>query len=285
MKNIYLKLLPYQQTSSAAKKAIIKFILKDPENIIKHNVRSLAKETYTSPSTIVRFCKNLGFEGFSDFKNALIYDVARINQNKGLFQREHKNENNIDKIIETVTLKNIMALQNSAKLQDNKNLLQAVEMIEKAKNVCIFAMGSSYLVAKDLVQKFMRIGMMFHVFEDSHLQLQMAKNMTDEDVALAISYSANTIEVVESVKQAKLNGSKVILISAFEQSELSLMSDLVLPVAMTEERYRIGAMSSRISQLNVVDILYNIYVDKNYEELLGNISNTYIKKVDDEPYR
>lgn len=70
----------------------------------------------------------------------------------------------------------------------------------------------------------------------------------------------------------------MIAITRFEASALAKMADYCLNVASTELMFRSGAMSSRISQLNMVDILYSAYVNKHYDENLEKISKTYIDK-------
>lgn len=42
------------------------------------------------------------------------------------------------------------------------------------------------------------------------------------------------------------------------------MADCCLYVMATEELFRSGAMSSRISQLNMVDILYTAYLSRDF---------------------
>ncbi len=68
-------------------------------------------------------------------------------------------------------------------------------------------------------------------------------------------------------KEAKANGAKVIAITRAVESKLAAEADYVLPVAATELIHRSGAMSSRISQLNVVDVLFTAYVNRELRVL------------------
>jgi len=56
------------------------------------------------------------------------------------------------------------------------------------------------------------------------------------------------------------------------------LSDYVIYVAANEGIIRSGAMSSRISQLNIIDILYTGYVNTQYEKSIEQISKTHIRK-------
>ena len=56
------------------------------------------------------------------------------------------------------------------------------------------------------------------------------------------------------------------------------LADYNLYIAANESLFRNGAMSSRIAQLNVVDILYTAYASRHYEETLRALTRTHIYK-------
>ena len=70
----------------------------------------------------------------------------------------------------------------------------------------------------------------------------------------------------------------MIAITRSSGSKLGKYADVTLEVAATELIVRSGAMSSRISQLNMVDILYVSYVNRHYDELYSSFAKTQIKK-------
>ena len=103
--------------------------------------------------------------------------------------------------------------------------------------------------------------------------------MRPSDLAVAISYSGLTKEVVTCAKTAKENGATVIVITRNSPgTDLVRYADRTLSVAATELITRSGAMSSRISQLNVVDVLYASYVSDNYEQCMNIFEKNRISK-------
>lgn len=52
----------------------------------------------------------------------------------------------------------------------------------------------------------------------------------------------------------------------------------VLYTAARETLFRSGAMSSRISQLNIIDILYTYWGNLEYDHTLDQLSKTHIHK-------
>ena len=45
-----------------------------------------------------------------------------------------------------------------------------------------------------------------------------------------------------------------------------------------ESLFRSGSMSSRISQLNIIDILYTAYANSEYDYAMAELKKTHIKK-------
>ena len=62
---------------------------------------------------------------------------------------------------------------------------------------------------------------------------------------------------------------------------LSRLADYKLYTAANESVFRSGAMSSRISQLNIIDILYTAFANSEYDYMLDRLSKTHIHKPGD----
>ena len=62
---------------------IADFIIQLGEKIKNYSARSIAKETYTSPATVLNLCKKIGIEGFDNFKKAYLSEIEYLNQQFG----------------------------------------------------------------------------------------------------------------------------------------------------------------------------------------------------------
>ena len=122
------------------------------------------------------------------------------------------------------------------------------------------------LVAKDAYLKFLRIDKPCSCCEDIHSQYVIARNSKPNDVAIVISYSGRTEEIVRCAEYLKAQGTPIIAITRFELSPISRMAACCLNVMASEELYRSGAMSSRIAQLNMIDILYTACINRNISQ-------------------
>lgn len=273
-----LKLKEYIKAATPTEEGIIEFILQNTKETSQMTIYQLAKHTYASPSTIIRLCKKIGYAGYKDFLKDLIYEQA-IHSNyrqKDLLDLEKTDE--VQDIIHKVTHKTILGLEEAEELLNTKTIEQVVSTLFASEKIILFGIGASQLVAKDAHLKFTRINKTALVSEDSHTQILMAKNMTVDDVALVISYSGKTKEMVQCSELAKKNGAIVISITNTNTSPINQLADYAIYVPTIERTFRSGAMSSRIAQLNVIDIIFTSFINKIYEESIEILGKNQIQK-------
>jgi DNA-binding MurR/RpiR family transcriptional regulator len=278
MKNILVKLQEYIMDASTAEKDLVNFLLSHPEEAIGCSVQLLAQKTYCSPSTIMRLCWKLGFSGYKELQKSLIQDVA-IEKENALGKMEDINPGDtLEQMVEKVTYKNMISLDNTRKLVDLDILAKAIDLLIQCDTLYLFGIGSSLLIARDAYLKFLRINKRCCISDDWHAQLLQAKNIKPNDLAIMISYSGFTEEMLTCARNIKKNGAPIVAITRSDESPLAKLSDLNLRVASSEVLIRTGAMSSRISQLNIIDILYVAYINRNYDESINQLKRTYISK-------
>ena len=139
-------------------------------------------------------------------------------------------------------------------------------------------MRASLCAAKDAYLKFLRLNKLCVINEDFHSQILQARNATSEDLALVISYSGATTEIIECMRTLKENKTPIIAITRCVNSPVSELADQKLYTTANESVFRSGAMASRTSQLNIIDILYTALANDSYEETLDQLSRTHIHK-------
>mgnify|MGYP004503736125 CR=1 FL=1 len=138
--------------------------------------------------------------------------------------------------------------------------------------------GASFCTAKDAYLKFLRMNKLCVLNEDWHSQLLQARNAGAEDLAIVISYSGKTEEIITCMKALKENHVPTIAITRLANTPVAQLADEMLFTAARETLFRSGAMSSRISQLNIIDILYTYLGNLEYSRTLDQLSRTHIHK-------
>ncbi len=282
-KGLYRLEVYYKQSATESEKEVLRFLINQTREAVEMDIHTMAKKCFCSPATIVRICKKNGFSGFKELKQALWNDM---NFSKQLMQvnLDAPSGEKIPNIVANVLNTNIMAIQNIYNLLDFDELDRIVALLLSQRYVYLYGIGASFLVAKDFQQKLERINKRTFLYEDIHLQLISSTNLEPGDVAIIVSYSGLTKEIIEIARNVKMCGGKIIAITKYGTNKLSSMSDFNLFVPMLEKPLRVGASSSRVSQLSVVDIIYNTYIslekDKSMEKILS--TNKLLEKKEDE---
>lgn len=282
MKNVLMRLSEYQKQASTTEKSAIHYLLEHTEEAGELSIHELAEKVYVSPSTIIRLCKKIGFDGYKDFKKSLLYELGIRKETEMKRMEEIRKEDSLEELVHKVTMKNIVSLERTMKLVDLTILKQAVDLLVEADTVHLFGLGASLVVAEDIYLKFLRVHKPCFLSSDIHAQYLQAMNARKNSVAIMLSYSGRTQEMINCAEELNKNQVPIILISKFENSPLTQMADCNLSVAAMEYIVRSGAMSSRIAQLNVVDILYTAYINRDFENNMDRLQKTHIKKRQEE---
>ncbi|MEM1484488.1 MurR/RpiR family transcriptional regulator [Oscillospiraceae bacterium PP1C4] len=278
MKSVFVRLKEYQNQSSQVEESVLNFIIKNPEQVSAMSIHELASKTFASASSIIRMVRKLGFCGYKEFRHALIYEIAMHKQSAEDEKKEITKFDSIEEIAEKITYKNIISLENTKNLLDYETLAKCVELLCRSRNICLFGIGSSLVVARDAHLKFLRLNKPCLINDDWHSQLLQARNMSKDDVGIIFSYSGQTVEMIECAKAMREVGACIISVTRYEACLVAELSDYQIYVAANESTFRSGAMSSRISQLNVIDILFTAFANKEYEYCLQQLSKTHITK-------
>ncbi len=258
---VILKMIKSKNDMSSSECSVLEYLLKYKHETIRYNIGEIARKSSSSAASVVRMCKKLGYRGYKDFKIDFITDLESEND------YELSNEDTIladnEDYLDIVVRKNIKVLEETLELVSKDDINDAVKTITNADNILVFGKGASYIVAQDLEMKFLRINKPIRSIEDSHNLLVAITYLKTKDVIILISHSGETEEIIKACLAAKEMNIKIISIVKYGTSTLSKASDIVLYTTSYESEFRSGAMTSRMSQLCVVDMLYTAFAFSN----------------------
>lgn len=276
MTNIEIKIRSMYGTLSNSDKKVADYILCHIRSIYATPVARLAEESGVSQVTWIRFCKDLGFTGLKELKRSLVEELngtAAEDAPPGDFS-DISQYSTAEQMIQSVCNTTVRAVEDTMKILDPRVMEEAAGVIASAKSIRLFGVGASGLVAEDLQSKLVRINLNAVYSKDSHTQLVYAATLQKEDVAVLFSYSGNTKEILEIAEAAKNRGCRIIAVTQYAKNPLSSYADYPLYITTQELNHRSGAMSSRIAQLAVVDVLFSIIAGKNYDRIEHNLENS-----------
>jgi len=256
-----------------SEKLIADYLLETKESILTMSAKEIASITKTSAPTVVRFAKKMGFNSLNEMKLQLSISLDKMDQaSKFQFLDSDLGTKNI---IHTIKNSIDSIMQQTVNLLDEEELDKAIELLINAKNIYIFSVGVSALVGQDFYYKLSRINKRCISHLDTHLQITSSILMQPGDVAIAISYSGETKEVIKCAENAKKRKIPVIAITKTSiTNKIAELSDVVLRVPAVEKSLREGAISSRISQLSIIDMLFIGMARNNIKEVEEKLIET-----------
>lgn len=254
---------------------ISNFILAYPREVVSDTIERLADTTYTSPSTIVRFCKKLGFNGFTDFKIKLasemgsfdIYD-ERIEVDMPILP-----DSDTDMVLKSFYNLSIQALKDTFENIDRKSMEDAALLLRDADCISIMGVGPSLMIAGDLHYKMRRLGYN-SVIEPIHgYQHIFKRNTQKNEVALIISSYANSHQIKKWIIALNAAGIKIVLITGNVNSPFIKMTATTVVMDLKERRVgKLGAFASRIALTYAVDCIYALLFNLDY---IKNVETLY----------
>ena len=150
----------------------------------------------------------------------------------------------------------------------------AAKKIMEAKQIILFGLGNSAAIAHDAQHKFLRLGLNASAYSDNHMQTIVASHLTSDSVAIGISHSGRSVDVIDALKLARINGATTICVANSGTSPITEVSDICLFTKSEETQYSILAMSSRIAQLTIFDAIYTYIVANSDNVATKAIRNT-----------
>lgn len=263
MKNVRVRLKEYHRQANGAEQHLIQYMLEQPETVARMSVQTLAEQTFTSAATVIRLCQKLGFSGYKEMISCLNYENGLcVDQNREM-STHIEQEDSLKDIVEKVTYRSIQALEDTKNLLNLQDLEACVELLSRAEKVGVFGIGATLLPARDLHIKLTILNKLCMYNSDLHTQMVYAKRLTEKDAAVIFCYTGTSQELYNYASILKEQKVPIILVNRFGDSDLAVMADHILYFSSKELQEGTTDTASRISQMNLVDILISAYEAAN----------------------
>ena len=216
-------------------------ILSDLGRVASGSVRDIAAWCETSDTTVIRFCRAAGFDGYQDLKYHTLRELTNTNQNQILADAA----NHVD------YADDLVASLTSAE----PGLDRAAQLLRRASHIALVGVGSSYGVVLILTDILFTMGKQVLPLTNDQSQNYALTPPADGVVLLAISHSGETQDALRAVELARSSGIPTIGISNEPSSELGRGVDVLLATEVVDRSMGSYAISPRICQLAILDTL------------------------------
>lgn len=243
-----------------AEKMVAEVVIREPAEVIKYTITELAEKAGTSEPTIVRFCRKMGLKGYMELK----LNLARSLPTSQYIHETISEQDSALQILDKIFSADLEALRDTMNKIDLQAFNDVVRTLAAAKRIEFYGLGGSGIVAQDAYHKFFRLEIPCIAIVDPHLQVMSASLLSIGCVAVAISDSGSTKDIIESVQVAKGTGATVIGITGRAKSPLARLCDLHLSVHSQEAAVWLAPMSSRLAQVALLDVLFVSVATRNF---------------------
>jgi DNA-binding MurR/RpiR family transcriptional regulator len=259
-----------------AERRVAAAVVSDPGGVAAKTISELAELCRTSGTTVIRFCRAMGFPGYPELRLALAA-AAQAGQATGWgnIGSDIGPHDTLDEIVKKIAHADARAVEETAAQLDAGTLAEVVDAVVGARRIDIYGIGASAFVALDLQQKLHRIERIVYAWPDPHSAVTSAALLHRGDVAIGISHTGTTADTVGTLTEARSHGATTVAITNFPRSSIARAADYVLTTAARETTFRSGAMASRIAALTVVDCLFVAVAQRNYKQTLRALERTY----------
>lgn len=255
-----------------AEKRIAERILEEPEEIVHMTATELGKNANSSAATVIRLSKRLKISSFTELKILISREVE--SENHEVYSDIDADES-VQEIMGKLHWNSSLGMKETASMLEEKDILQAADIISDASVIYTFGVGASSLVAENISQKWNRVGKTCIHVKDAHVLLAALVGSEKNSVFIGISNSGETHEVNRLDDMARKRGHKTISVTRFGNNSLSKNADVALQhVRANEVEVRSAATSSLHAQFLVIDILFYVFVSRNYDQALNKIFNS-----------
>jgi DNA-binding MurR/RpiR family transcriptional regulator len=207
---------------TAKRQEIVRPILEQPRGFVLLSVRDMAKRLSTDPATLVRIVRALGFANFREFQKHL-HDLsiafatsADTMQSAGSGRDGHLSVS-LDR-----DLRNLQALKNTL---DGGRLVELAKRIYASRRIIIVAGDLASFLADYLEYHLLLLGLPVFAATSAGRMVHLTRSVTNDDLAIAISFRRGLRQTVEGAKNAKHRGAHLVAITDTFLSPLARIAD------------------------------------------------------------
>lgn len=198
--------------------AVYEYVIQYKSAVSYMRIRELAAEAHVSTSTVLRFCKKMGCDGYMEFK---------------LRMKEYVGQKDVAELPEDVAeLKAFFDRMETKKFE--KKLEEAAAMVARAERVVFIGIGNSGHIGQYGARYFTNLGKFSLFISDPFYPINMIDALAT--TAIVLSVSGESEQVVKIVNGLKKADCRVISITNTEQCTVARLADIGLSYYITMRR-------------------------------------------------
>ncbi|GGI16409.1 MurR/RpiR family transcriptional regulator [Gottfriedia solisilvae] len=215
--------------------SLYNYISQNMDKVAYMRIRELADETHVSTATILRFCRKLNCDGFSEFKVKL-----------KMYLEEDKRT-----YIKSAHHSIVEFFERTIKGDLDEKINEAAIQIQNAENVIFIGIGSSGILAEYGARYFSSLGKFSLYIKDPHFPIH--SKFRNNSVTIALSVSGENPFTVNHLNLLKQEGSNIISITNNKLSTIAKISNINIPYYVTEEYFEEANITTQVPVVYIIE--------------------------------
>lgn len=219
------------------------------------NLKVIAKECNVSTTSVIRFCKKLGFDGYKD----LVIFLA-INASKDASVAALQNFDVIrGDIIENV--------RKTLSLIDPHTLSYVVTLLMSARKVHIYGLSSSRFICEDFARKLNLSDISADSIYEEEMIFLSSKRVKDNDVVFIMSLSGENDTLANAIEIAQKKQVKVITLTNNTANKFASLANVALYVDVEKASVQVNRYRPRYIFMIITEIIISEILKLNDQEV------------------
>lgn len=225
-------------------KKIVSYISSNLEEVAESTSRELSEKLYISKTSLINFCKKLGFDGFAEMKYFIKSYLDNIQNDN-----EVSNENIKDKLMNEV--------KKTLELVKDESIEEFSKQIIEAHSIYVASRGTSKQVAISFCHSLNMLGIPAVFIDNFNLINVMKSHIGPNETIIIISLSGETKILQDLAKFSKINKSKLLTITGFHLNPIQELSDYSLNFYSDIRDTKYRDIHSRIGMQVIINLIIN----------------------------
>ncbi|WP_394517143.1 MurR/RpiR family transcriptional regulator [Pantoea sp. SGAir0175] len=194
------------------------FIIKHRESVSYMTIRELAAQAGVSTTTVLRFCRKMHCDGWSEFR--IRFRLAQ--------------EESAPVLLPSGVGEMLSFFKSINNAEFDQQIATAAQIIIEAEHIFFIGAGTSGSLGKYGARYFSNIGKFSHHIDDPYYPV--SKSAWENALAIILSVSGETEEILRFASQFSLHHCKIISITNHDNCSLAKMADFNLSYHVPQEK-------------------------------------------------
>lgn len=214
---------------------VVEYLLSNMREAAFRSIGEVAEELEVSKAQLVRVARILGFNGYSELKEAFQQAILEKVNPATMLAKVMDDHENLPETIRQTEHANIEDTWSQLQPDD---ILNFCDMIQEARNIFCLGWGISSLVMEHVHIRLRVMGLMSNLMKRGSLTLtEQARAIGPEDIVVVCELPSYVVEVTETVAKAKAQGARIITLVDSPAAPVCRSSDLTFFVSATSPTF------------------------------------------------